>query len=549
MTLIGEVPSGLAATAARIGDGTTVLDEDHVARFVHDQLADYPFDGRSVCVLVPDATRTCPLPLLMRAVHGALHGRVSTLTVLIALGTHGEMSEQALADHLGYPPGRLADTYPDTTVVNHEWWKPETFVDLGTIPASRIAELSEGRMSLDVPVLLNRAVVEHDIALVLGPVLPHEVVGISGGNKYFFPGVGGQQIIDVSHWLGALITSAEIIGTTGITPVRALIDDGAALIPAEKIALCAVTAETEDGAADSAIGSTVTSPVRTSGLHSLSFGDTVASWASAAEVCAATHVTYLDAPVRRVFSIVPQMYDDIWTAAKGFYKVEPVVADDGEVILYAPHVTRTVRVAPGDLRDRLPLPRLLREAVGPLRVGALGCAGPLDAPAGRRHLRRRHGRGAAARAGHAGHADPRGCLPRSQSRIPRSGTRWTSRCSRTTPTRWWCRGRARCSSGCAEPTQNRPQFGVVGTPLNRSAIHCIARSPSTSIGRAWLIIALLRNGGSSLVQNSTSAPWAHQSRPSWLAAVHGTSGSYRLLSISTGALGLQRPSRCSSNSA
>ncbi|KUI48497.1 hypothetical protein AU198_21290 [Mycobacterium sp. GA-1199] len=339
MTLIGEVPPGLAATAARIGGATTVLTEDEVTQFVHEQLGAHAFDGRSVCVLVPDATRTCPLPLLLRAVHGALYGRVSRLTVLIALGTHAKMSEEALAEHLGYPAGRLAENYPGTTVINHEWWKPESFVDLGTIPASRIAELSEGRMNLDVPVLLNRAVVDHDVALVLGPVLPHEVVGISGGNKYFFPGVGGQKIIDVSHWLGALITSAEIIGTTGITPVRALIDDGAALIPSEKLALCAVTAETADGATDSAVGSAVRSPVQTSGLHSLSFGDTVASWASAAEVCAATHVTYLDAPVRRVFSIVPQMYDDIWTAAKGFYKVEPVVADGGEVILYAPHVT------------------------------------------------------------------------------------------------------------------------------------------------------------------------------------------------------------------
>ena len=101
---------------------------------------------------------------------------------------------------------------------NHEWWKPETFAHLGTIPAARIEELSEGRISLEVEVLLNRAVVDHDIALVVGPVLPHEVVGMSGGNKYFFPGVAGQKIIDVSHWLGALITSAEIIGTTGLTP-------------------------------------------------------------------------------------------------------------------------------------------------------------------------------------------------------------------------------------------------------------------------------------------------------------------------------------------
>jgi nickel-dependent lactate racemase len=347
MTLIGQVPSGLAATAARIGDATTVLDEEQVSAFVREQLAAHPFDGRSVCVLVPDATRTCPLPLLLRAVHGALHGRASRLTVLVALGTHAPMGEEALAAHLGYQPGRVEETYPGITVINHQWWKPDTFADLGTVPAARIAELSEGRMSLDVPVLLNRAVVEHDIALVVGPVLPHEVVGISGGNKYFFPGVGGQKIIDVSHWLGALITSAEIIGTTGITPVRALIDDGAALVPSEKLAICAVTAETADGEADSGVDAALASPpARTSGLHSVSFGDTRASWASAAQVCAATHVTYLDAPVRRVLSIIPDMYDEIWTGAKGFYKLEPVVADGGEVILYAPHITQISQMHP-----------------------------------------------------------------------------------------------------------------------------------------------------------------------------------------------------------
>jgi nickel-dependent lactate racemase len=338
VTLIGELPPGLAASAARAGDASTVLDAEAVRAFVAEQLGRHPFDGRSVCVLVPDHTRTCPLPLLMRAVHAALHGRVSRLTVVVALGTHAPMTEAALAAHLGYDPGRLAETYPGLTVLNHEWWDPEAFVDLGTVPAARLAELSGGQMSLDVPVLLNRAVVEHDIALVVGPVLPHEVVGISGGNKYFFPGVGGQKIIDVSHWLGALITSAEIIGTTGITPVRALIDDAAALIPSEKLALCVVTAEVADGEADSAVDEALPAG-GSSPLHSISFGDTRASWASAAEVCAATHVTYLDAPVRRVLSIIPEMYDEIWTAAKGFYKLEPAVADGGEVILYAPHIT------------------------------------------------------------------------------------------------------------------------------------------------------------------------------------------------------------------
>ena len=319
--------------AARVGGADRILTDREVADFVQEQLAGIDADGRSVCVLVPDGTRSCPLPLLVGAVHRALYGRVTRLTVLIALGTHGAMSDEALAVHLGYAGRDLQDVYPGTEVRNHEWWKPETFANLGTIPSARVEELSDARMSGDVEVLLNRAVVDHDIALVVGPVLPHEVVGMSGGNKYFFPGVAGQKIIDVSHWLGALITSAEIIGTTGLTPVRALINDGASLIPARSYAFCAVTAETPEE--DDAIPA---DSDRSSALHSLSFGDCISSWESAAEISAATHVAYLDAPVRRVLSLIPGMYDEIWTGAKGFYKVEPVVADGGEVILYAPHI-------------------------------------------------------------------------------------------------------------------------------------------------------------------------------------------------------------------
>jgi nickel-dependent lactate racemase len=238
------------------------------------------------------------------------------------------MGEAQLARHLGYPAGGAADRYPGLAVRNHEWADPATFVSLGTIPAERVAELSEGRLAQAVDVRLNRAVVEHDVALVVGPVFPHEVVGFSGGNKYFFPGVAGQEIIDLSHWLGALITSADIIGTRGTTPVRALIDEAAALIPAEKLALCVVV---QSG---------------TGALHAASFGDPQPAWAAAAEVAAETHVRYLDAPVRRVLSIVPEKYEDIWTAAKGFYKLEPVVADGGEVILYAPHITRLAAMHP-----------------------------------------------------------------------------------------------------------------------------------------------------------------------------------------------------------
>jgi len=216
--------------AVRIGGPGVVLDDAQIQTFVREQLDGVPLDGRSVCVIVPDGTRSCPLPLLLSAVDGALQGRVTRLTVLVALGTHAAMDEPALAAHLG----------PGICGRNHEWWNPDTFVSVGRIGAQRIEELSRGMLRHGIEVRINRAVVEHDVTLIVGPVFPHEVVGFSGGNKYLFPGVSGQELIDVSHWLGALITSAEMIGTRGITPVRALIDEAASLVPGERFAFCLV---------------------------------------------------------------------------------------------------------------------------------------------------------------------------------------------------------------------------------------------------------------------------------------------------------------------
>ena len=170
-------------------------------------------------VVVPDGTRTSALPLLLQASPGGLADRAASVTVVIALGTHQGMSEEHLARHLGYPPGRVGGTYPGWEFLNHESWLPETFTTLGTIGADRLTELTNGLMT-DTPVTvrINRHVADADVAIVVGPVFPHEVVGFSGGNKYFFPGVSGPELIDLSHWVGALITSAEMIGTRGSPP-------------------------------------------------------------------------------------------------------------------------------------------------------------------------------------------------------------------------------------------------------------------------------------------------------------------------------------------
>ena len=313
----------LVARSVSIGGVGEHLDPDQVRDFVVAQFREADLDGKRVCLVVPDGTRTCPLPLLLQAARDALADRAASVTVVIALGTHQGMDEEHLARHLGYPPGRSEDVYPGWEILNHESWLPETFTTLGTIGADRLTELTNGLMTdTSVTVRINRHVADADVAIVVGPVFPHEVVGFSGGNKYFFPGVSGPELIDLSHWVGALITSAEMIGTRGITPVRALVNEAATLIPAERLALCLVVASGTDT------------------LHAAAFGTPEDAWAACADVSAHTHVSYRDTPVKRVLSIMPTKYEDIWTAAKGFYKLEPIVADGGEVIIYAPHITQ-----------------------------------------------------------------------------------------------------------------------------------------------------------------------------------------------------------------
>ena len=304
---------------ATIGGTAGPLAAEDVDRFVRSALESVDLDGRSLCVVIPDATRRCPVARLLQTVERAVAHRVRSCTTVIALGTHAPMSDGAITSMVG------ATRFP---VVNHQWWSDDTFVPVGTLGADTVWELSEGRLDETISIRINRLVVESDVTVIIGPVLPHEVVGFSGGNKYLFPGLSGQELIDVTHWLGALITSRAIIGAPGTTPVRALIDAAASLVPGEHHAICVVVD-------------------RDSGdLRSLSFGPPIDAWAAAAEVAARTHVDYVAAPLRRVLSLVAPRYADLWTGAKGFYKVEPVVADGGEVVLYAPHITEVAAMHP-----------------------------------------------------------------------------------------------------------------------------------------------------------------------------------------------------------
>lgn len=305
-----------------MGDSYRILDDGAIERIVAEGLASMPVSGKRVLVIVPDLTRTMPLPLFFRLIVQYLRPRVRTLDFLVALGTHPPLDEAALNRLFGLAPHERASSYADIRLINHAWKTPESLVSLGAIPAHEIAQLSDGLLHMSVPVRINRLVMEYDHLLVCGPVFPHEVAGFSGGNKYFFPGISGPDVIDATHWLGALMTSNYIIGTKD-TPVRQVINRAASLIPRPKYDFCCV--------------------VSTAGVHGVFFGDPETAFDQAAEVSAKVHIRTVKHPYKRVLSLLPEMYDDMWVGAKGMYKVEPVVADGGEVILYGPHISELSR--------------------------------------------------------------------------------------------------------------------------------------------------------------------------------------------------------------
>jgi nickel-dependent lactate racemase len=320
-----------SAPGTIVGNGldTGFLDEAEVRRLVGEGLARLPIDGRRVLVIIPDGTRTMPMARMFDLLETLAGPRVTALDYLVALGTHSPMSDEDLSRLVGRPVvgGRVGER----RIFNHRWDDPSVFLSLGTIPARDIVALSGGRLNQDVPVALNRLVVEYDHVLICGPVFPHEVAGFSGGTKYLFPGIAAPAIIHFSHWLGALVTVFDTIGTLD-TPVRAVIDRAASLLPTPLSLLALVVLH--DGIAGVYVG-----PPRE-------------AWRQAALLSARRHIIWLDAPVDRMLSVMPRMYDDLWTAAKGAYKAEPAIADGGEVVIYAPHVTE-ISYVHGALLDKV----------------------------------------------------------------------------------------------------------------------------------------------------------------------------------------------------
>lgn len=306
------------------------LTEDEARAVLVEGLAQLDLAGRSVLLIMPDSTRSGPFDLCFHTLANEMLGRVARLDVLIALGTHPPMDEERICQHFGLSPEERAGRYAQVGFINHDF--RQGLRTIGIIPATEIEALSGGLMSEELPVQVNARLFDYDQIIICGPVFPHEIVGFSGGNKYFFPGVSGPEVIDLTHWLGAVIGNRAIIGHQD-TPVRKVVDRAAALIDRPKACFSLVVQGHDD-------------------LAGIFFGTPEEAQAAAAEISALVNIRWVERPYHTVISVMPELYDDIWTAGKGMYKLEPVVADGGTVIIYAPHIDE-VSYTHGAVLDRI----------------------------------------------------------------------------------------------------------------------------------------------------------------------------------------------------
>ncbi len=317
------------------GDGSEqgTLTENAVREMLEQAFSNKALEGQRVLVIIPDGTRTAPIAMMFRLLYETLGERVARLDYLIALGTHQPMSEIAITRLVGATPAECAAHYPKSEVYNHRWDNPANFEHVGTISSAEMRKLTDGIVERETPISLNRMIHDYDELLIVGPVFPHEVAGFSGGAKYLFPGIAGREIIDSTHWLGALATSYDTIGVKN-TAVRRVLHEGAKFVTEKMPVTCLKLV------------------MQKSNLHGLFIGDYVTAWEAAADLSAKLNIIYKPQPFKSVLSMPSIKYDDLWTAAKAMYKTEPVIADGGEVIIYAPHL-KEVSVTHGEEIEKI----------------------------------------------------------------------------------------------------------------------------------------------------------------------------------------------------
>lgn len=270
-------------------------------------------EGGRVLAIIPDATRSFE-PLVM---HAFLEACPNT-DLLVATGTHRAMTDAEVAKFLDSEA--RPELFHSVKVYNHSI-APEGLVDVGVIAKDTAMELSGGNVPMDIEVTINKLIFQYDLAVIVGPVFPHEVIGMSGGYKYLFPGISGMKVVDETHWLGALIGVRDTIGRSE-TPVRRMVEHAGEMVQKLRPVQCLALV------------------IGNKGLQGLWGGHPVSAHRAACPLSQQINIFWHEHRYHRVVAQCTPKYQDLWTAGKLAYKTQEVVAEGGEIVMYAPHLEK-----------------------------------------------------------------------------------------------------------------------------------------------------------------------------------------------------------------
>lgn len=304
--------------AVYVQKGGAALDirEEELKKMVLDTIAASGKEIKKLLLLPPDHTRlNSQAGLITNIIWNELHEKCQ-IDIMPALGTHAPMGDAELELMFG-------KNIPKSAFLVHDW--RNDVVTLGKADSAFVSELSGGKVNYEVNVQVNKILFEdYDLILSIGQVVPHEVVGMANYTKNIMVGVGGSDMINKSHFLGAVSNLEKIMGHAD-SPVRRLFNYGVDTFLADRplVYMLTVLSKNEE-----------TGKMALRGFFS---GDNDEPFKLAAKLSVETNLQLLDKPLKKVVVFLdPEEFKSTWLGNKAVYRTRMAIADDGDLIVLAP---------------------------------------------------------------------------------------------------------------------------------------------------------------------------------------------------------------------
>jgi len=279
-------------------------------------------EGRSlkkVLIIPPDFTRFhSNAGFITNVYYHALTEMGCEVDLLPALGTHVPVTEEEVRVMFG--------DIPYEKFIPHNW--RTDVMKIGEVPAEYLEEITEGLWHDPMSVEINRLVMDESYDLIISPgqVVPHEVIGMANHSKNLFVGVGGSDMINKSHMVGAVYGMERMMGKDH-TPVRKAFDYGLEHFLKDRPILFVLTVCTAPGG-----------KIQT---HGLFIGDTRKVLEAAIELAQEKNIDFVDTGIKKcVVYLDPSEFKSTWLGNKSVYRTRMAIADGGELIVLAPGVER-----------------------------------------------------------------------------------------------------------------------------------------------------------------------------------------------------------------